>query len=562
MSRSAAQSNDLERKLQLVLHTGVLLSKSHDLASIAQSAIDAGLQLCGAQLGAFFYRIANHTDEEYLYKLSGIDPETFSNFSLSPNRTIFSPVFEGVRIVRSPDITRDPRYRNEPPYLGWSENRLPIRSYLAVPVRGQSGQVLGGMFYGHEDVDVFEQSSEDLVATVAAQAAVAIENVGLRAQLTDKISDLQRIEQSQKEASKGLSELAAIVESSDDAIISKDLKGIITSWNEAATRILGYSSEEMIGQSILKIIPEPLHSDEKTILSKVCAGERIDHFETVRLTKDGQLLEVALTVSPVKDHTGVIVGASKILRDITLRRRLETSLLQAEKFAATGRMAATIAHEINNPLEAIVNLLYLLRPMVTHLQGVEYLAAAESELSRVSHIAKQTLGYYREQASAVSSSLNELARNALTIYGPRCTAGNINVEKSLESSRNVVLRKGEIMQVISNLIANAIYAMPNGGTLRLSVKDTNVPREGVLLAVQDTGVGIPAGNLPKIFDAFFTTRKTIGTGIGLFITKQFVEGHGGEIRVSSSVNPDTHGTTISVFLPLATVYSRGSQASY
>ena len=217
-----------------------------------------------------------------------------------------------------------------------------MRSYLAVAVRSQSGEVLGGLFYGHEQIDVFGQESEDLVATIAAQAAVAIENATLRKQLTQKIADLANAEGRHKAASKRLREFAAIVECSDDAIISKDLTGRVTSWNPAATRILGYSSEEMIGASILKIIPEELHPDEPMILAKIRSGERIEHFETVRLRKDGQSLDVSLSISPVRDDSGQIVGAAKILRDISARKRLEESLLQAEKIAATGRMAATI----------------------------------------------------------------------------------------------------------------------------------------------------------------------------------------------------------------------------
>src|SRR5580693_3075131 len=257
-------------------------------------------------------------------------------------------------------------------------------------------------------------------------------------------------------SSKRLGELAAIVESSDDVILSKDLNGIIHSWNAAATRVFGYAAEEMVGASILKLIPEHLHSDEKTIIESIRAGKRVEHFETVRLTKSGQLIDVSLTVSPIRDEFGRVIGASKILRDISGRKRIEQSLLQAEKIAATGRMAATIAHEINNPLEAVTNLLYLLRPMITDLAGINYLSSAESELARVSHIAKQTLGYYREHASAKSVSLSEIAEHALTIYEPRCTAAGIAVKRSIAPSTKIMLRRGEIMQVISNLIANSI----------------------------------------------------------------------------------------------------------
>ena len=214
--------------------------------------------------------------------------------------------------------------------------------------------------------------------------------------------ELQESTERARESAKRLGQLAAIVASSDDVIVSKDLNGIIMSWNDAATRVFGYSAEEMIGASILKLIPEHLHSDEETIIKNIRAGRSVEHFETVRRAKDGRLIDVSLTVSPIKDEEGRVIGASKILRDISGRKRMEQSLLQAEKIAATGRMAATIAHEVNNPLEAVMNLLYLLRAKITDDEGRGFLAAAEEELGRVSHIAKQTLGYYREHARALS----------------------------------------------------------------------------------------------------------------------------------------------------------------
>jgi PAS domain S-box-containing protein len=375
--------------------------------------------------------------------------------------------------------------------------------------------------------------------------------------ITREMAVAQKLQESgekTRESAKRLGELAAIVASSDDVIVSKDLNGTITSWNDAATRVFGYSPEEMIGASILKLIPEHLHSDEKTIIENIRAGRRIEHFETVRLAKSGRLVDVSLTVSPIKDEEGRVIGASKILRDISSRKRMEQSLLQAEKIAATGRMAATIAHEINNPLEAVMNLLYLLRPKITDDQGRGFLAAAEDELGRVSHIAKQTLGYYREHAAASLASLSDIAEHALTIYQPRCTAAGIVVIRSIDSSTKIVLRRGEMMQVISNLIANSIYAMSAGGTLSISVCNAPSAADGVVLTIEDDGVGIAPADLPKVFDAFFTTRTTVGTGIGLFVAKQFVEGHGGRISIESNTEPDKQGTTVRVFLPLHTAY--------
>ncbi len=369
------------------------------------------------------------------------------------------------------------------------------------------------------------------------------------------ITDLRKTEEEMQNNAKRLGELAAIVASSDDVILSKDLNGTVTSWNDAATRVFGYLPEEMIGASILKLIPEHLYSDEKTILENIRAGRRIEHFETVRRVKNGKLIDVSLTVSPIRDEEGRVIGASKILRDVSNRKRMEQSLLQAEKIAATGRMAATIAHEINNPLEAVTNLLYLLRAKIADDEGLGYLAAAEDELGRVAHIAKQTLGYYREHASARAASLSEIAEHALTIYEPRCNAAGITVRKSLSSTTTLVLRRGEMMQVISNLLANSIYAMPAGGTLSVFVTDDMSAAEGVVMAVEDNGVGIAPKDLPKVFDAFFTTRDTVGTGIGLFVAKQFVEGHGGRITIQSNNESERHGTTVRVFLPLHTAYA-------
>jgi PAS domain S-box-containing protein len=365
------------------------------------------------------------------------------------------------------------------------------------------------------------------------------------------ISARKHMEAKQETISKRLAEVAAIVESSDDAILSKDLNGIITSWNVGAARIFGYTAEEMVGASILKLIPEELHSDEAIIIGKIRAGERVEHFETVRLAKDGRRLNVSLTVSPVKDEQGKVIGASKILRDISGRKRMEVALLQSEKMAAAGRMASTIAHEVNNPLEAITNLLYLLRPLVTDAAGLEYLATAESEIARVSHIAKQTLGFYREHAAAGLASLSELVRHAVTVYEPRCATNGVTIQRSLNSTKKIVLRRGEMMQVISNLIANSLYAMPSGGGLSVATEDLD---DGVAVIVQDTGVGIAARDLPRVFEAFFTTRSAIGTGIGLFVAKEFVEGHGGRIELESKQGERDHGTTVRIFLPLRTPY--------
>ena len=356
----------------------------------------------------------------------------------------------------------------------------------------------------------------------------------------------------QRQLDRARLQLAAIVESSDDAIISKDLNGIITSWNGAASRLFGYAEEEIVGRSILTLIPGDLHHEEPQIIAKLIAGERIEHFETERVTKSGQRLQVSLTISPIKDASGKVIGASKILRDISERKRMQQSLLQAEKLAATGRMAASMAHEINNPLEGLLNLIYLARTSVETPATVRsLLETAEGELSRVSHIARQTLGYYRENVRPVRVSLGEIVRDVLRIYQPRLRSCEISVVTDLPESPALLVKRGEIMQVLSNLIANSMHAMPTGGVLTLKVECP--PPNGhdrVVLEVRDTGTGIASANIEHIFEPFFTTRASIGTGIGLWVAQKFIEDHGGTIHVTSSTETVSHGTTVTITLPV------------
>ena len=344
--------------------------------------------------------------------------------------------------------------------------------------------------------------------------------------------------------------LAAIVESADDAILSKDLNGTIQSWNAAATRIFGYRAEEMIGQSILKLIPPELHGEEAMILAKIRNGERVDHYESERLTKTGQRVQVSLTISALRNLSGTVVGASKIVREVTERNRMQARILQAEKLAASGRMAATIAHEINNPLEAVQNLIYLAKLDSHEPTVTSYLDMAESEIERLAHIARQTLGFYREQNLPQPTSLAGLVRDALRIYEGKLRASGIVVSTIFESMREVVVRRGEMMQVVSNLITNAMYAMPGGGALEFVVREARHDGcDGLRLTVKDTGVGIAEEHLQRVFEPFFTTRGTVGTGIGLWVVQRFVQGHEGTVEVVSQTEVDGHGTAFTIWLP-------------
>lgn len=347
--------------------------------------------------------------------------------------------------------------------------------------------------------------------------------------------------------------LAAIVEWSDDAIISKDLNGIVTSWNPCAERIFGYKAEEMIGQPITRIIPDELQADEVRILATIARGERIDHFETIRRSKSGEQIEVSLTVSPVKDETGRIVGAAKIARDITQRKKAERALRMTERLASVGRLAATVAHEINNPLEAVTNLIFLSRNAADMEEIRKYLASAEEELYRIAHLTRQTLGFYRESNSAASIEVGSLITSLVTVFSSRSRGRRIELRPEILDGTDHLKVPEEIRQVVANLVSNSIDALDGGGQVRIRVSAASQSidgRRGVRISVADPGSGIPATVRKRLFEPFFTTKKDVGTGLGLWICKSIVENHKGTIRVRSDVTPGKSWTVFSVFVPV------------
>lgn len=358
-----------------------------------------------------------------------------------------------------------------------------------------------------------------------------------------------------KRADEAQMRLAAIVASSDDAIASKDLNGIVTSWNAAAERILGYNADEIIGKSVLTIIPPELHGDEPEILRKIQAGERIEHFETVRVTKAGERIDVSLTVSPVRDQQGRIIGAAKILRNITEQKKLEAALRTTERLASVGRLAATVAHEINNPLEAVTNLLYLAcqDPNLPESARAR-LNSADEELKRVSHIARQTLGFYRDTSSPHTIPVAQAIDEVLALYARRFQYKEISVRTAIPEALAVRTLEGEFKQIVSNLVSNAIEASPRHTLLRIRAWRAHHPATGVpgiRVVVADEGSGIPASIRKKVFSPFFTTKKDVGTGLGLWIVRDLLMRKGGSIRCRSRVaSPDSprSGTVMMVFL--------------
>ncbi len=357
----------------------------------------------------------------------------------------------------------------------------------------------------------------------------------------------------QKRADEARLRLAAIVDSSEDAIVSKNLDGIVTSWNSSAEKMFGYRAEEIVGRPITRIIPPELQEEEHRILATLKRGERIEHFETVRITKTGERLDVSLTVSPIKDDDGHIVGAAKMARDIRQRKRMEEALRTTEKIAAVGRLAASVAHEVNNPLEAVTNLIYLAKNHDTASDTVRgYLSDAEEELNRVADLTKQMLGFYREQKGATRTQVGTHLRQLLAVSSSKTKNKGINIQLEIEQDPEIVAVPSEIRQLLANILYNAIDAVNYAGMIRIRVsasRQWGLRTPGVQITFVDSGPGIAPPDHAKIFEPFYTTKPAVGTGLGLWICKSIVDRHAGKIQIRSNTTPGRSWTVVSVFLP-------------
>ena len=345
-------------------------------------------------------------------------------------------------------------------------------------------------------------------------------------------------------------EMAAIVEYSSDAIYSTRPDGTITSWNRAAEHLYGYTAEEAVGSKVARLAPPERRDEVERNREILNGGGSVDWSRTERMRKDGTRWPVLLSVSPLRNARGEIVGASAIARDISAEKQSAEAIRRSEKLATTGRLAASIAHEINNPLEAVVNLLYLARHDSSH--AGEHLTLAEQEVGRVAQLAQQTLGFVRDASSPDSMDPAAIMDEILQLYSRKLERRQIRVTRRYRSSCQISGYSGELRQLLANLLVNAVDAMADGGSLQVRVatgRDWSSGREGVRITVADNGSGIPRDNLRQIFEPFYTTKKDTGTGLGLWVSRGIVQKHGGSIRVRSRTDGRATGTVFSIFLP-------------
>ncbi len=357
---------------------------------------------------------------------------------------------------------------------------------------------------------------------------------------------------------------AAIVDSSEDAIVSKNLHSIVMSWNKGAERIFGYSAEEIVGHSITLLLPADRLEEEGQILARLQRGDRVEHFETVRRRKDGTLIDVSLTISPIRDESGTVVGASKIARNITEQKEALRKLAEAHeqlKRADTmkAEFLATLSHELRTPLNAILGWVQILKEGATAEDLAEGIPVIERNVRAQSQLIEDLLDMSAIEAGKVSLDmqpvdLEKIANASLETVRPAAQGKEIRLISAFSSIGGIVTGdRNRLQQILWNLLINAVKFTPKGGRVHVVIERCN---SHVEISISDSGQGIAPEFLPYVFDRFrqadpSSTRRHGGLGLGLSIAKHFTELHGGSIRVASG--GIGFGATFTICLPLQSV---------
>lgn len=344
-----------------------------------------------------------------------------------------------------------------------------------------------------------------------------------------------------------------------DGVIATDAAGVVTYLNPIAESLTGIPLAKAKGKSVQEIFPifnefsgkVALNPVEKVMGTGIIVG-LANH--TVLEHSDGHRTPIEDSAAPIRNDNGATIGVVLVFRDASTARNSQEVLRKTEKLATAARLSATVAHEINNPLEAVVNLLFLAKTSPGASPDlIANLTMAEQELDRVAHITRQTLGFYRESNTPAEVDLPSIVEPVLKLYSNKIATKEIQIRFVVDAPPRVLAVAGELKQVVSNLLSNAIDAVPNGGTIaiRCDHSDTSAGPMAKLL-IEDSGPGIAPDVLDRIFDPFFTTKQDVGTGLGLWVAKEIISRHGGNIQVRPpSEHNGLRGAAFVIQLPSA-----------
>ncbi len=408
------------------------------------------------------------------------------------------------------------------------------------------------------DAERSDAYRRDVRATAASiWLATLIAMMGLAGFSWLVFRSIRRRERYARELSEREERFRITLSSIGDAVIATDRFGAITFLNPVAETLTGWGLRDVRGKDITEVFPifnelsgMPVEDPVGKVVQAGVVVGLANH--TVLRSKDGRLIPIEDSAAPICDDRGELIGVVLVFRDVTAERNSEEVLRRAEKLAAAARLSATMAHEINNPLAAIMNLIFLARSAPDAPEAsIQQLTQAELELERVAHITRQTLGFYRESGTTEPVDIQLLVESVLKLYENRLSGKRIDVKRAFDGACPPVDGVlGELRQAVSNLVANAIDAVEAGGTITVGVRATYGNDAAIEIVVADNGPGIAKDHIHRIFEPFFTTKKDVGTGLGLWSAKSIVERHGGNITVSPNDNDSLgRGAVFTVRLP-------------
>jgi signal transduction histidine kinase/putative methionine-R-sulfoxide reductase with GAF domain len=544
----------LRRELELVrerenllMQIDALARAASDPAQIASSAA----QLLGSYLGANRCVYAElEPDQDTLRVIgdfSGGLPSTHQSYRLHQ----FSRCAYELLIAGQPFIVEDTE--EDPRCAAGIEifRAVGVRATITCPLRKEDR--LTAIFAVHSKQPRRWEPHE--VAIVASVAARCWESAERGRVLRALEADREELRRKSAESERQHAELKTLSDTAPIGLAYFDLDDYhYLRLNERQAAFFGLKPAQIVGKTLTEMAPIP---GLRELFDQVARGEPIVNYplEGTLVTDPNNYRYWNVSYFPVYGPDGAIQGITAASQEITQQKKVEKALIQSEKLAAVGRLAATIAHEINNPLEAVTNLLFLARASKNLEEVRGFLEIADVELRRVSAIAAQTLRFYRQSSSPQEIDIAALVNEILNIYLGRLRKSNAQVYTRMRAERPIRCFDGEIRQVLANLISNALDALTSGsGTLLIRTREsTHWPtgERGIVFTVADSGTGISKETIHRLFEPFFTTKGTTGTGLGLWVSKDIITRHRGAIRLRSSQSPAHHGTVITVFLPFA-----------
>lgn len=568
--------------LETLNRTGAELASVLDRNEAVQRVTDAGVALTGAQFGAFFHNLMDARGESYmLYALSGVDRSHFDKFPMPRNTAIFGPTFGGSDIVRSDDITKDPRYGHNQPHKGMPEGHLPVRSYLAIPVISRFGSVLGGLFFGHEVAGKFSERHEDLLKGIAGQAAVALDNADLF-MAAERELEVRRHTEAELQASN--ERFRAAIDAVQGVLWTNDAEGRMVGEQPGWSALTGQSQEEYRGYGWVSAVhPEDAESSLQA-WQRAVDDRRTFVFEHRLRRHDGAWRNFAIRAVPTFNDKGEIAEWVGIHSDITAQRAAESALLklnvtleervaaavaereqaesqlrQAQKMDAIGQLTGGVAHDFNNLLTPIMGSLDMLRQRLPEDdKSQRTIGIALQATARASTLVQRLLAFARRQDLQPRPVDIGILLGGLEEMVSRSIGGQVQViVNAPEGLPAAQVDPNQLELAILNLAINARDAMPDGGTITISAAEAEVGENEedlavghyLRLTVSDDGSGMDAETLRRATEPFFSTKGLgKGTGLGVSMVHGLAAQSGGALRLSSTPNV---GTTAEIWLPVA-----------